>query len=278
MNELFFVVALISMIQGGQPVKTATGFFYAKNESIYFVTNRHVVLEEKEGFKPEALRVRLHTGQEDLTKNVDRTIPLYQNGRQLWHVHRNYPRIPIDIAVIEFDRKLLQGTFIKTLNEKNLYAKERSSFIPGEDIIVLGFPRGLSDTTHNLGLMRNALIASPYGINFTGQPMFLVDANLHPGMSGSPVMTKPRTIIPTKTGFAVSQVPVSSFLGIFSATLSAIIPMKEKTTEQRKGDTKEEKLQEETKVQEEALGLGAVWYAELIEEIIADMKSSSEKK
>ena len=87
--------------------------------------------------------------------------------------------------------------------------------------------------------MRNALIASPYGINFGGQPMFLVDANLHPGMSGSPVMTKPRTMVPSEKGFTISQVPMSSFLGIFSATLSTVIPVKEK-------DKSEIKNEEET--------------------------------
>jgi hypothetical protein len=160
--------------------------------------------------------------------------------------------VPIDIAVIEFDRKLVRGTFIKTLHGKSIYVKERSAFAPGDDIIVLGFPRGLSDRTHNLALMRNALIASPYGINFRGEPEFLVDANLHPGMSGSPVMTKPRTMIPIeKGGVSIYQTPVSSFLGVFSATLSW---------------------------GKEALGLGEVWYADLIEEIIEGMKLSPEEE
>jgi len=46
MSELFFVVTLITMIQGGKPVGTATGFFYLKNDVLYFVTNRHVVIDE----------------------------------------------------------------------------------------------------------------------------------------------------------------------------------------------------------------------------------------
>ena len=270
MNELFFIVTLVAMLVGGQQVGTATGFFYAKSDSIYFVTNRHVVINEKTGFRAEALRVRLHTNQKDLTKNVDRIIPLYQDGIPRWHVHKDHPKVPIDIAVIEFDRKLLQGTFIRTLHDKSIYAKERSAFAPGDDIVVLGFPRGISDTTHNLALMRNALIASPYGINFGGQPMFLVDANLHPGMSGSPVMTKPRTMVPSEKGFTISQVPMSSFLGIFSATLSTVIPVKEKDKSEIKNE--EENLEKKAEPKEEALGLGAVWYADLIEEIIDSRK------
>jgi hypothetical protein len=263
MSELFFVVALVAMLQGGQQVGTATGFFYSKNDAVYFVTNRHVVIDEKKRHKPDALRIRLHTDQQDLTKNVDRIIQLYQNSVPQWHVHKDHPKVPIDIAVIEFDRKLTQGAVIRALSDKNIYVKETSAFVPGEDIIVLGFPLGLSDATHNLALMRNALISSSYGINFEGQPMFLVDANLHPGMSGSPVMTKPRTIIPSKKGFTISQKPVTFLLGVFSATLSAVIPVEE---------------EEKRTSREEALGLGAVWYAHLIEEIIADIKPSTVKK
>jgi hypothetical protein len=31
--------------------------------------------------------------------------------------HRNYPKVPIDIAVIEIEPKRLEGTIIKTLTE-----------------------------------------------------------------------------------------------------------------------------------------------------------------
>jgi hypothetical protein len=63
-------------------------------------------------------------------------------------------------------------------------------------------------------------------------------------------MTKPKTILPTKTGFTVTQTPVTFFLGIFSATISKVLPSR----------------------QEEALGLGIVWYPNLIEQIIDDIR------
>jgi len=117
--------------------------------------------------------------------------------------------------------------------------------------MVIGFPRGLSDSKHNLPLVRNALVSSAYGINFEEAPMFLVDANLHPGMSGSPVLTKPKNIWPDRQGNTnmLTGSP-TYFLGVFSATLSVKV----------------------SATQEEALGLGAVWYAKLIEDIIAAIK------
>ena len=243
MTDFYLLVALITMMQGGTGVGTATGFFYVKNNTTYLVTNRHVVIDEAKSHKPEALRLKLHTDARDLTKNVDRTIPLYNNGKARWHAHKDYPKVPVDVAVIEMERKQLEGTAITKLSSSSFLPTDKYPVAPGEDVIVLGFPRGLSDTKHNLGLLRNALISSAYGVQFQGVPMFLVDANLHPGMSGSPVMTKPRTMVPSKSGFTISQTPVTFFVGIFSSTLSAVLPSQ----------------------QAEPLGLGSVWYAHLIE-------------
>jgi S1-C subfamily serine protease len=55
MSDLLVVVALVLQIQNGQPVGTATGFFYVKNDTIYFVTNRHVVIDETKGIKSDLL-------------------------------------------------------------------------------------------------------------------------------------------------------------------------------------------------------------------------------
>ncbi|HEU0048075.1 MAG TPA: hypothetical protein VFQ43_10780 [Nitrososphaera sp.] len=114
MSDFFFVVALITMLQEGKDVGTATGFFYLKNETTYFVTNRHVVVDETKGLKPDALRLKLHTDARNVTKNVEQTIHLYD--RPKWHVHRDYPKVPIDIAVIEIEPKQLEGPVIKTLS------------------------------------------------------------------------------------------------------------------------------------------------------------------
>ena len=59
MSDFFLVVSLITMLIGGKDVGTATGFFYVKNETTYLVTNRHVVVDETKGLKPDALRLKL---------------------------------------------------------------------------------------------------------------------------------------------------------------------------------------------------------------------------
>jgi S1-C subfamily serine protease len=246
MRELLVVVTLIFQIQNGQVVGTATGFFYEKNNSIYLVTNRHVVIDETNNIKPEALRVKLHTDPNDLTKNAEIDIPLYSRGLSKWHVHPDYSTKKIDIAVIEIDPNKLKPYFFKTLSAAILLNKDYSLAM-GEDVMVIGFPRGLSDTKYNLPINRSAMISSAYNIDFQGNPLFLVDANLHPGMSGSPVLTRAKSIWQASDGSLKSyNAPVSFFLGVFSSTLGINLPTG----------------------QQEPLGLGTVWYAYLIGEII----------
>lgn len=246
MSELLMVVALILQIQNGQSVGKATGFFYTKNDSLYLVTNRHVVLDDTKGIKPDLLRVRLHTDPNDLTKNADVDIPLYANGIAKWHVHPDYSTKKIDIAIVEIDLNKLKPYHFKALSASFFLPKEFPLTL-GEDVMVIGFPRGLSDTTNNLPISRSALISSAYKINFQGDPLFLIDANLHPGMSGSPVMTRAKSTWATSAGsLKTYKEPVPFFLGVFSASVGINLPPG----------------------QEEQLGLGAVWYGYLIEETI----------
>lgn len=251
-NEILVTVTLIIQIQDGQQVGTATGFFYIRNDVVYFVTNRHVIVDEEKGIKPHTLRVKLHLDPNDMTKNVDFDIPLYSAGLARWHVHPDYTVKKIDVAVVELDQRALRaGHFLKGLSASNFFPK-KYVIQPGEDVMVIGFPRGLSDSTHNLPLVRNAMISSAYGFDFRGNPFFLVDANLHPGMSGSPVITKPKNVWPDEKGNIdfLTGSPMY-FLGVHSATLGLTLPSGE-----------------------EPLGLGTVWYGYLIEEII----DSFEKK
>ncbi|MGH9339895.1 MAG: hypothetical protein ACRD1R_09995 [Acidobacteriota bacterium] len=126
----------------------------------------------------------------------------------------------MDIAVVTLDQSFTSGIFIKAIALSN-FLPERFVMNPGEDVMVIGFPRGLSDSVHNLPLVRNALVSSANSVNVGGFPTFLVDANLHPGMSGSPVLTKPKNIWPDREGNTniLTGSPVY-FLGVFSATLS----------------------------------------------------------
>ena len=54
-TELLLTVAMLFQHSGSDIVGQGTGFFYTKNCVVYLVTNRHVVLDEEKGLRPEAL-------------------------------------------------------------------------------------------------------------------------------------------------------------------------------------------------------------------------------
>jgi S1-C subfamily serine protease len=250
MDQLLLAVIFIVQLQGGKPIGTATGFFYQADGKVYLVTNRHVVIDETKGLRPDTLLVKLHTDGADLTKFVERTVRLYDGPTPRYRVHRSYPSPAIDVAVISLPPEVLDKAVIKAISKEN-FAPDDVAIAVGQRAIITGCPYGLHDTKNNLAIARSGMIASMYSVDFQGLPAFLVDANLHPGTSGSPVMSEPSTLTTRKNGnTTVSNVPAFYFLGVHSAIINLGKPGEKP----------------------ESLGLAQVWRARLIEEIIADGK------
>ncbi len=59
-----------------------------------------------------------------------------------------------------------------------------------DNIKVIGYPECQYDTIHNLPIFPSANLASVPSVPFEGEPKFLIDAQLKPGMSGSPVLIR----------------------------------------------------------------------------------------
>src|SRR5262249_41828599 len=64
---------------------------------------------------------------------------------------------------------------------------ELRALTPVEDVLVLGYPVGLSDTVNNMPVVRRGITATPPYLDFEGKKQFLVDAPIFHGSSGSPV-------------------------------------------------------------------------------------------
>src|ERR1700733_10125746 len=245
-NQIVATVSLVLQIKAGVILGTATGFFYSRNDQLFFVTNQHVVSDEAENVIPDSLQLRLHTDPNNVSASADFDIPLYDGTQRLWKIHSTHPEA--DIAVIKIDKQRIEGKFFVKSWSSQAFLPKQYPLDPGEDIFIMGYPLGVYDTENNLPIFRNAMIASSYGVPFQGKPMFLTDANLHPGTSGSPVITKPKSTWVDDKGNTNLLTGTNYFLlGVHSATLGVTPAGK----------------------QEIPLGLGAAWYADLIEEIAA---------
>lgn len=62
-----------------------------------------------------------------------------------------------------------------------------STFDALEEILFIGYPNGVWDHVNLLPIQRRGTTATPIGVDFEGQPEFLIDAAVYPGSSGSPV-------------------------------------------------------------------------------------------
>jgi V8-like Glu-specific endopeptidase len=220
-------------------ISKATGFFYSnKQNSLFLVTNRHVLVNEDKGYFPNIARIMLHVNQSDIKQNEYYDIALYTKAKKMW-IESN---VKVDVVAIPIEmNKLPQGSIIVSFNVANLLQSNIQLHV-GDDIVVMGYPFGVYDDIHNLPILRNGIIASAYPIPFRDKPYFLVDSDLEEGVSGSPVITKFKDTWRTRNG---SKPPIGfSFflLGIISSTFE--FPEGEKP-----------------------IGLNATYFAEVIDQI-----------
>ena len=243
LNDIILTATLVLQLKAGAVIGSASGFFYEKGDGLYLVTNQHVV-KGSDGAAPDTLRLRLHVDAKDISKNDSFEVPLYADGRPVWKI--NPQQRDADIAVVKLDRAQLKGRFIVKAWSSDGFLPQKYVLQPGEDVFIMGYPLGFHDQSHNLPIFRDAMVASAYRVPFEGKPLFLTDANLHPGTSGSAVITKPKNIwVDDKGNADIKTGTVYYLVGVHSATL----------------DLKGNKGQ--------PLGLGAAWYAELIEDIVS---------
>ena len=105
LNEIVATVSIVIQLISGSVVGSASGFFYTKDEKLFLVTNQHVMRNDKKRIVPDTLRLRLHTDQNDIRKNGELDVPLYNNGKKLWKIHSNYP--DADVALDEIHQERL---------------------------------------------------------------------------------------------------------------------------------------------------------------------------
>ncbi len=161
-----------------------------------------------------------------------------KEGKPLWLEHpENKQDNIIDVVALEI-RELKDSDFVMFWRSENFLPVE-VLVMQGVPLNILGYPLGFYDTINNMPITRSGSLASVFRVHFGGQPLFLVDANLHPGTSGSPViLTTTLKQKPVSAEAPDGQFPISYLLGINSGEYGG-------------------------------LGLNAVWYAKVITEITA---------
>ena len=233
-DPLFLAAPRVSTFLGTYALTNASGFFFERDDRLFLVTSRHVVIDDATKHLPDRIEIDLHTDAADLTQYTAHNLPLYANGAALWRQGQDSGG-EIDVAVLEIDRKKLPGNaIVRAFTPAHLQGS--FSAVPVDaPLLVVGFPLGFHDTVHHLPVVRTTGIASPYGIRFQGQGYFLTDARTHRGTSGAAVVTRDRS--PTESTSALPW----KLLGVHSSRMD---------------------MGNRDLVLDESLGLNCAWYAD----------------
>jgi len=168
---------------------SGTGFFMnmkVNNDLIpVIVTNMHVI----KGFVRGVIKFNLTLNNKpDYGKIV--TVNL-SNFELLWIKHPNedlaiLPLEPIKKAIFQ---KYKKEIYIKAFSDSDIVTKQKENiFTAIEEVFMVGYPKGFSDTINNLPIVRKGITATPLFLNYNNKNQFLLDIPIYPGSSGSPVV------------------------------------------------------------------------------------------
>jgi S1-C subfamily serine protease len=235
-EPLLLTVPRISTFDRQRHLTNASSFFFERDDRLFLVTSRHVVIDETSKHFPDRIEIELHTNPENLAASTGFSIPLYRDGKSLWRQGADTAG-EVDVAVIEIERAALpEQTIHRTFTPEHLHNPGNQVEI-GSSLLVVGFPLGFHDTLHHLPVVRHAVIASSFGLRFQGIGYFLTDAHTHRGTSGAPVVMRS-----SKEKPELGDLPWV-LLGVHSARLDV--------------GTRDLEL-------DEALGLNCAWYADIL--------------
>jgi S1-C subfamily serine protease len=188
-EPLLLTTTRVLTFAGNRGLSTATGFFFERGERLFLVTSRHVLFDEPTRHFPDRIELELHDDVSNLTRAIHLSVLLYRDGKSVWRQGRDDGG-EIDVAVIELERSVLPpGVQMHCFTPAHLQGLLNEVEV-GSSVLVVGFPLGFHDTLHHLPVVRQAVIASSFGLRFQGQGYFLTDARTHRGTSGAPVVLR----------------------------------------------------------------------------------------
>jgi hypothetical protein len=190
-EQLFFTTAFIKAKYADNKVGSGTGFFYGVNVGpdhmmMFLVTNKHVIEDATN------IAVTLIAGTDP-----DMRRPLLGEARTIEipaEIFVGHPDQNTDVAVAAI------GTWMNSLHSEenwvflraispamaltDVMADELDAL---EEVTFIGYPNGLYDKCNFMPMARRGITATPVMVDYEGEPVFLVDASVFPGSSGSPV-------------------------------------------------------------------------------------------
>lgn len=174
---------------------TATGFTYWVSNPDAPGLGAPTIISNAHVFR-DAIEISFHLKHRSSVENP--TAP-YIQGICLQCVLNECPIIfhpTADLAMFPFETFLRQYDNVFPQNDVGFYYLN-STYIPSsdvisnlnpvEDLLMIGYPKGLWDSVHNLPIFRSGKTASHPAFQYNGENIFLTDLPVFEGSSGSPI-------------------------------------------------------------------------------------------
>lgn len=188
---LFSTVRVETTDADEKPLAVGTSFvlaheFPGRPIELFLITNKHVVSGAATGFiyfTPRAANGKPEIGKPFFVRVDDFELQ--------WHGH---PNPEVDVAVLplswqlDLSRKAGSDAYLMELSTSMLVSEaEIADADPFMPILFVGYPNGLFDKKNYTPILRQGTLATHLEFDFSGEPIFLIDASVFPGSSGSPV-------------------------------------------------------------------------------------------
>lgn len=222
---LFSTVRILADTKEPTKKSVGTGFLLSKKidetkQQIFLVTNKHVIAESNSDGK---IVGKFLKGSFSFIKDDNGNPKLGDsvviNTENLTDMFLQHPDENVDLAICnisnifnQLTQNLKQNVFIRTI-PIDLIPSENESFDAIEDVTFIGYPNGIFDQKNHLPITRRGVTASPFEVDFNGGKKFIIDAQVFPGSSGSPVFIKEQNL---KNGSLTLRVERYFFVGVIS--------------------------------------------------------------
>jgi hypothetical protein len=191
-------------------ISTGTGFFFRflddKENNTHIpviITNKHVV--------KDAVMGGFHLTLSDTNGNPDNenhAVFNLDNFESRWIGH---PELDIDLCImpiaplLEQAKQQNKNLFYIPFGKELIPTKEQLSELTAlEDILMIGYPNGIWDAKNNLPILRKGVTATHPNFDYNGQKLFLIDAAVYNGSSGSPILLFNQGMYAPKNGRLVA--------------------------------------------------------------------------
>lgn len=189
-NQMFFSTVRITIPSAdGKSSSIGTGFLFnvpLRQEGLmghFLVSNKHVY-----GDPNQTIILNLHKLKHGIDgPDLGQVIPVViQNFTEHYYGH---PDEDIDLACINVSAYVgpEHGVYSKHLHNEFTKPFDLTKLFPGAEVSFIGYPDNRFDTVHNLPILRKGYLATLPTVDFNGLKQLLIDAQVFPGSSGSPV-------------------------------------------------------------------------------------------